>query len=241
MDADTLRRRWLAGALLTPVVARAQGLTQPSATGDTQAVRLEQRDLADFSTIEVSGGLTVLLEQGRPPRLTIDADASVARDIVSDVDGSTLKLRPRRGMVQAPARLTLVAWKIEAIELAGAATLEAREFVCKRLSVSASGASRLKIAAFTAETLAMEIDSAAQVTLGGRANELQLEAGGASVLDLAEFNVRRVKAELSGASKVTLWATDLLKGEASGGASLRYRGDPQLKVNRSGGASVARA
>lgn len=231
MDAHTLRRRLLAGAALAPLVS----------PGNARAARLEQRDLGDFTSIEVGGGLAVALEQGRPPQLRIDADEGIARDIVSEVDGATLKLYPRHGAARSLPRLALRAWNIEALSLTGAAALEAQEFICKRLRLSAGGASRLKIAAFTAETLELEVDSAAQVTLGGRANDLQIEAGGASILNLSEFNVRRVKAELSGASRVTLWATDQLQGQASGGASLRYRGDPQLKVERSGGASVSRA
>ena len=241
MKLQPLRRRLLCGAALLPAAAHADLLAAFTDKRGSGRITHEERELGGFTALEVGGAIEVTLEQGRPPRLLIDVDDNLLGEIVSEINGETLKLRPRRRFSATHLRLVLQAWKIDTLEISGASTVEAQAFVCKTLQATVGGASHFRIPTFTAERLALEVTGASRVAVGGRANDLALEASGASVVDLSAFEVRRARAELSGASVAQVWVADVLQGQASGASSLRYRGDPALKVERSGGASVSRS
>ena len=198
----------------------------------------DERELGEFTTLEVGGAIEVTLEQGRPPRLLIDVDDNLVSEIVSEVSGDRLTLRARHRFSATHLKLVLRAWKIDALEITGSSTVQAPAFVCKTLQATVSGASHFRIPAFTAERLELDVKGASRVAVGGRANDLVLEASGASVVDLSAFEVRRARAELSGASVAQVWAADVLQGQASGASSLRYRGDPTLKMEQIGRAHV---
>jgi hypothetical protein len=105
------------------------------------------------------------------------------------------------------------------------------------IDIELSGASKCDFEG-SGTTLKFDLDGASQLNVYGKMKFLDGEASGASQLNGFDLETEESNLEVSGASNAKVWVTRLLDVKASGASNVRYRGNPKVKKEVSGGSSV---
>lgn len=105
------------------------------------------------------------------------------------------------------------------------------------MSLDISGASKITGSLKTAGAH-IKASGASHATLEGSASaDCSLDASGASTLDMANYKMTNADITTSGASNATINAGGDLKIEATGASTIKYSGNPNIKVLNVSGAS----
>lgn len=105
------------------------------------------------------------------------------------------------------------------------------------IEIDLSGASKCNFDG-SGTTLKFDINGASELSVYGKMKFLDGEASGASQLNAFDLSAEESDLDISGASHANVWVTRLLDVKASGASSVRYRGNPKVEKEVSGGSSV---
>jgi hypothetical protein len=207
--------------------------------GDGNVVK-EERNVSDFTSLEVGGAFTVYLYQGNKESLTIEADKNLMEFIRTEVKGDRLKIYTEDKSINKFTKMNiyLTFVDLEMIDVSGAADLLGKgKMQFKDLTLEASGASELEME-LEVDMLRADFSGASEVELMGKAGSVRCECSGASEFDALDFMIKHGEFDVSGASDAKVNVSDMLEVEVSGAASLKYKGSPQIKSDVSGAASL---
>jgi hypothetical protein len=200
----------------------------------------EERNVSNFSKLDIGGAFKVYLSQGDQEKLVIEADGDELKDIVTEVSGSTLKIYTKSDWSTRFHEMTI--WLTfknldhidfsGAVEVTGEGTLNFTD-----LNMDISGAAEIQLA-MNADKFDAEFSGASEVDFSGNIKSGYLELSGASDFDAQELEFVNLSIEVSGASEAKVWATGTLNIDASGASDIRYKGAPKISIDESGASSV---
>jgi len=178
---------------------------------DSGKLQTQQKNLSDFTIINIQSGFHTQINQGYSYSVSITADNNVINRIDVNQTGNTLTIGLQLASIfnigTLKAQITMP--DLQEIHLSGGANANVAGFVMTHdLSVSESGGSTLKIE--------------------GQANGLSAFCSGGSGLQLSELKVNTATITMSGGSTGTINVSGRLNADLSGGSSLVYAGDPTL-------------
>ena len=242
----------------------------------------ESRSVSDFIGIDASNVFHITVTKGDVASLLIEADDAVMEYVRSEVRNGVLRLYldsgyERRTRNIKTLRATVVMQALDRVSLSGACTLTSKDLftsnafrgVCSgasqlkvnvhadRLSIGASGASKIEVEAQVAgesrlslsgaskieanlKTKNVKINSSGVSSIGltGAAADIKIDISGTSNVKADKFTVQTATVGSSGTSSVTIGVTDTLKVNSSGASSVYYKGSPTLQVSSSGVSKV---
>lgn len=189
-----------------------------------------------FNSIDVSNALEVVIEQGTPFTITVEADSNLQSNIITEIDGSTLKIYTKDnldGTNKIYVRLPV----IQQITASGASSVENKNaFTAENIKLGVSGASEISIA-LEGQSADIEASGASSVKISGRADKLSCDASGSSDINAEKLLAKNVSADASGASSVHVNPTESLTADASGSSEITYKNTPGKLVKNATGAS----
>lgn len=196
--------------------------------------RAQERKVADFTAIQVSGAMDVYITQGKQTALAVSASSDDARNaIITEVRGNTLYISLKYNMgnswknTQARAYVTIVT--PEMIDVTGASDINIVGVLKSNdLLMKLSGASNVK-GDVDLNNARFILNGASDCKLSGKASRMKLQVSGAS--DFKGYDVKCDIAELtvSGASDVQVTVEQEISVQASGASSVHYKGTPQIR------------
>jgi hypothetical protein len=200
----------------------------------------EDRNVSNFSKLDIGGAFKVYLAQGDQEKLTIEADDNELKDIVTEVVGNTLKIYTKSDWNTRYHDMTIwITFKSldhidfsGAVEVTGEGTLNFGD-----LNMDVSGAAEIQMA-IKAEKFDAEFSGASEVDFSGTCTKGYFELSGASDFDAQDLEFTELSIEVSGASEAKVWATGSLNIDASGASDIRYKGAPKISIDESGASSV---
>ncbi|WP_162428072.1 head GIN domain-containing protein [Pontibacter pudoricolor] len=204
-------------------------------------LQTQDRKVANFKGIKVSGGFLVEVKQGKQEGLRIEAEERLMDKIVSEVKNGVLHIytkgsvNSRKGM-----KAYITVNELEKVEISGGvkvvglSTFKAGDF-----QLDMSGGSNVKLA-IDAKKIFSNMSGASKVVLTGRADELKLDMSGASNVDTQELAAKRVKVSASGASKIKVNASETLQINASGASNIAYAGSPKIQAETTAASKISK-
>ena len=200
----------------------------------------ENRNVGDFSRLEIGGAFKLYISQGDKVSLTIEADQDDIKDIITEIEGNTLRIYPSRnwGNMFNDVTIWLTIKDLEyinfsgAVEVTGEGTLEFSE-----IDLEVSGAAEIRMN-FNASKFDAEFSGASEVDLAGKSTTGYIELSGASEFDAQNLEFQDLNVDVSGASSAKVWATGTLTIDASGASDIRYKGSPKVSLDESGASTV---
>ncbi|MBC7666061.1 MAG: DUF2807 domain-containing protein [Caulobacter sp.] len=187
----------------------------------------ETRSLAPFSSVSSSGTANVRIEVGKAQSITVSGDDALVREVLTEVVGTQLKIRTRRGSIELGGhdqgvRVTITLPRLTAFEMGGAG-----ESVITHMS---------------GDSLDVTFGGAGSLTADGSVHALRLNVGGVGAIDTRNLHADTVDASVGGVGSVDVWAGTSLAASVGGVGSLTYYGNPRT-VHTSGGGlgSISRA
>jgi hypothetical protein len=180
--------------------------------------KTETRTVEDFQNIETSGAMIVEVKTSKEFFVEVEADDNLLEYVKTEIDGDTLKIYSKGWLSPKNKMIVRVSMpEIDEAEASGASNISISGIQNDRLSVSASGASK--------------------ITLSGEVQSLIIDLSGASKLDANELQSKNVEVDASGASNASINASETLNADASGASRISYFGDATDVNKRTSGAS----
>jgi Putative auto-transporter adhesin, head GIN domain len=180
-------------------------------------VTTEERDIAPFTGIDVSGIGELVINQGEVEQLTVETDDNLQRIVVSEVRNGTLYLDFRTDAIVmrlSQLTFTLTVKDLDRITLSGAATIRAQSLMGTQLTVDHSGVG--------------------SVIVSGAVQEQHVRLSGAGRYDGAGLASDRATVDLSGVGSVVVNVRDRLDATLSGAGSVEYIGAPEVHTTTGG-------
>ena len=200
----------------------------------------EDRNVSNFSRLDIGGAFTVYLTQGSQEKLIIEADAGELKEIVTEVVGSTLKIYTKSNWGANFHEMTvyLTFNNLDYIDFSGAVEVKGQnELSFTDIEMDISGAAEIEMN-FKADKFDAEFSGASEIDFSGSCKTGYLELSGASEFDAENLEFQDLNIEVSGASEAKVWANGILNIDASGASSIRYKGSPKISIDESGASSV---
>ena len=194
------------------------------------------RELPEFSGIDVSGVFTVYLTQAPVFQVQIETEKVDAGNVITEVSGGVLSIEldgslPRGG--QAVVKVTAPVFK--SIKAGGVANIEGTNTIeTASFDLNVSGASKAKLDLNT-DVLKSVISGASNVHYSGAANVHNLNISGASLLRASDLITETLEVRGSGAAKIEVSVKSLAKGDISGTSNLVFEKEPEsIEISASG-------
>lgn len=200
----------------------------------------EDRNVSNFSSLDVGGAFKVYLTQGNAEKLVVEADEDEIKDIVTEVVGGKLKIYMKSNWHGNVGEMSiyLTFKQLESIDFSGAVEVKSENpLTFNDLDMDVSGAAEVTLN-MSATKLDAEFSGASELEFTGTCQKGYIEISGASEFEAENIVFTDLVIELSGASEARVNATGELKIDASGASSVRYKGGAKLTVDTSGASSV---
>jgi hypothetical protein len=181
----------------------------------------EQRQVADFSRVEVSGAYRVAWSGGKTG-LSISADDNLLPLIETEVSDGALHIHSKEPMVSTKSISVILS----------SATL---------VDVQSSGANSFRVSRISGTDLKVAAAGASDIEIDGTIEKLEVKLTGASKLNASGLQTQSASLSLVGASSADVTVASALKASISGAGSLVYSGNPgMVEQNVTGAGSIRR-
>lgn len=185
-------------------------------------VTTSEREIANFTEIELGGAYCVDIKVGDKPSLSISGEENILRYIRTHVEGDKLIIDTKKNISpRKEIRIKITVPRLESIESSGACEVYAENISSDRFKLDISGAG--------------------SVELNGRADKVEIDISGAASLQAKNLKAKSLYVSLSGASSADVFASEYLDVSVSGVGSVTYYGNPKdVKKDVSGVGSITK-
>lgn len=204
----------------------------------SEEVVMEEIDVGNFNSVELTGVGRLTIEIGEEETLVIEAEDNLIEYIETNVHGDTLQIGIRERIninPTEPISYSLTVVSLESIIISGAGNVSAPDLEAERFSVEISGAGGVDIDNLTADRLDVHISGLGSLNIGGGyVNQQNVHISGSGNHEARNMESTEASIDLSGLGNATVWATEYLKVDISGAGSVKYAGSPRVDSDVSG-------
>lgn len=196
-------------------------------------------DFRNFDELEVSDAIRVHVIAGT----SFSVEATGERNDLDDLnifvqDGKLTARYNNSWRKRQRMDIDITMPDLSGVDFSGAIDAEINDFEnLPSIEIELSGASQCDFEG-SGTTLKFDLNGASQLNAFGKMKFLDGEASGASQLNAFQLETEESDLDVSGASNAKIWVTRLLDVKASGASSVRYRGNPKVEKEVTGGSSV---
>ena len=209
------------------------------AWGDEDSTKIdEQRNLATFNAIEISGNIELVLTQDSVQKVVVSAQSEFMPHIITSVENGILLISTEKIFLNRAVKVTISSDSLQSIEAKGAATISTvQQQKFRNLSLSLVGASQAIMDVNVVNTLNLEIKGASKAELSGTAQSLKIRGVGASQVEAFKLITQNATVEMVGASQAEIHATQSIDAQAKGASHIDCQGSPKTVKQKDTGAS----
>ena len=203
----------------------------------------QERKVASFDAIEVSGAFDIILSQGSTQSVFVEADENLIKLITTKVEGGKLIIDNEKPIQHANSlKVFITVTGLKTLELSGAvdAITEGR-LTLPELSINGSGASDSKFD-LDVRNLEVNCSGGSKLKFRGIVSNASMDVSGAVDLLAYDLVADTFSLSISGAGKAQINVRKELNVDISGAGTVRYKGNPTKVIeNVSGAGSIKKA
>lgn len=212
--------------------------------GDRNVITEKRKVDDDFTRVRASNGLDVYITQGSKASITVEADENLHEIIITEVEGSTLKIYTERNIWRAKARKVhiTVSSDIEGIKATSGSDVYSEGIIrAKSIDLSTSSGADMRIEV-DADHVTSSSSSGSDLRISGKTNSHESNASSGSSISAYNLESKDVSAKVSSGADIAVHATESINARASSGGDIRYKGNPERvnKKSSSGGGISSR-
>ena len=202
----------------------------------------EDRNLAGFTSINVSNAFDVYISQGTEDAVGVSADSQDAtKNIKTHVSGGVLYISfENKGWwnwKNNKLKAYITVKNLEKLTVSGACNVSFVDAITSNnLHISVSGASDIK-GSVKVNSLKVGASGASNISLSGKATNTDFNVSGACSIKSLDLVTDNSTIVASGASNVKLTINQYLKANVSGASDIRYKGTVSRFETRTSGSS----
>lgn len=236
-------------------VLRAQDLGVHDTPG--RAMAKEERPVAaEVTKIRLEGAIDLVLKQGPTPALTVHAEQRLLPNIVTTVDGNTLRIGSKGLIVNSrkPMRVELTLPSLQQLQVLGSGDANVSGFSGESLELSLNGSGDvlfngryqrvtgklagsgdLKIDAGISESVNLELLGSGDVQASGSCKLLNAKLAGSGDLHTADLQADRVAISVMGSGDAKVFAKMSAIINIMGSGDVHVAGKPVERIIRKQG------
>ena len=232
--------------VVTAIVALLFGACTFTVGGETVKgngdVVTKERDLTNFTKVEVSKGLDCEITQGETFKVTVEADSNIHQYIKTTVTNGVLKITSKYGNYRnvSSKKVYVTMPVIDQLETTSASDLTTNGIIkSNNILLKTSSASDLT-ANVESQQITLEASSGSDLNVSGKAIKLFTLSSSGSDIDAKDLLANEVDAQSSSGSDTKVSPLLALKAHASSGSSIDYYTKPKHKaIESSSGGSIS--
>lgn len=198
-------------------------------TNDNENVISKSYSQTGFDWISVSGAIDVVLIQGTPSSVVVEADENIFENVIVETVGNNLKLSTKNNIKASVLKAVVTLPKLTKVEISGASNVNTQTtFEGKTLNLIVSGASN---GTFDVDykDVNVVLNNASSLEITGKCNQQKTKISGASDFHAEQFVSKDIFLEISGASDADVNATNVLLYKSTGASDVNYNTVPHPK------------
>jgi hypothetical protein len=231
-----------AGAL--PAVCAAPARATETGSGQPAG---EVRTVAEFQAIALAGSIDLLVRQGGPPSVRVEAEADLLPLIETVVETrqseSTLVVRWKRGDAyrgRGGVRVTVVVPRLSAVAAAGSGDVTLESLNTPALKLVLSGSGGLRFSGLVTDDLSLRLSGSGDAKGSGKARRLAIRIAGSGSVKMPDLSADEVSIGIAGSGDAEVNAQQTLDVSVAGSGSVVYSGNAAVKTSMAGSGSVKR-
>jgi hypothetical protein len=209
----------------------------------------ENRPVQGFQRVDLRSIGQVVIQQGDQEGLTVETEADLLSDVITEVKNETLILDIGRSWLDRlfqglkfthirHLRYIVQVKQLSGMSVAGAGSIETGALAADHLAIDIAGQGQITIGDLSAVELAVSISGQGTLHLAGQAGDQKIRLGGMGNYQAFDLQTRTAQVNISGNGTVNISAEDSLDVSISGMGTVQYRGSPKLSQRVSGLGSV---
>lgn len=205
-------------------------------------VKTEQRAISGVKRVTVANQGDLTIEIGEEEKLLIEAEDNLLPYLLSEVQGSELKLGTQNNTnIQStrPIRYYLTVKTLERLEVNSSGSISAPELNVDDFSIDVSSSGDIYIEALYADRLEIDISSSGNITIAtGMLGYQDISISSSGNYDAREIDALNARVKISSSGSARIWVRDELDVNISSSGNVYYRGDPRLNVRNTSSGEV---
>lgn len=181
------------------------------------------RTLSGFDKIAISGGYEkVTLKQGSAESVTIEADGVSTDDVITEIKGSTLGIRMKKGSYRnSKISISVTYRSLNELSNSGSSDIVAETPIKgDRFEFNSSGSGDFT-GAFDVKNLEVNISGSSDMKLSGKADKQAIAISGSGDIDAKELSGSEASVAISGSGDVALHVNGPVQTSVSGSGKVR--------------------
>lgn len=196
----------------------------------------------DFTNIEVSQGIDLILTQSDTKSIEVEADDNILEHVETSISSGVLTIKMEKNVSTKSIRKVTVSIPIiEALSSSSGATITNNGTIkSNSLDLDASSGSEIDLS-IEAENLISESSSGSEINLKGKALKLEANSSSGSEINASELLANEITAGSSSGSSIQVHPIVSLNAKASSGSTIKYFNLPkEVKKTSSSGGSISK-
>ena len=237
----------LASVLATQVASAT--VPTLAAHAASPATERQVREVSAFTAVAAAGSMRVIVRQGSPQRVEVEASAADQARVETEVRNGSLNIGRRREgrkmweveRFDGPVTVYVTAPTLTAVSVSGSGDLRVEGAVqAEDLLVSVSGSGSLTMPQLTARSLTTTVTGSGDATLGGSSPRHSISVSGSGEVRAVDLRTDDTTVRVSGSGNVRVNVAKTLAARTSGSGSVLVSGNPQITSSKSGSGTVKR-
>lgn len=206
------------------------------------AQKTETREVDSFESISLSIHAKVYVNQESTTSLTIKGKADDLNEIITEVEGSTLIIKRKKGNWNwknsfGKIEVYISSPKIKDLKISGSGDIIAKTPIKTNSAMYAiSGSGNLYIDDLNASTVECHISGSGNINLKGEdVKEFEAHISGSGNVDAGYLKSESASIRISGSGDCKVYATKMLNARVAGSGDIYYRGKPDMVDSKSAG------
>jgi hypothetical protein len=208
-------------------------------------IKKESRDVKDFTGIELGVPGDVYLTQGTDFAFTVEADKDILEKLVTEVEGSTLKIRTEKGFnigwIDEEIKIYITMPTVEKLSISGSGDIIAvTKIESESLLLSISGSGDISIDDLKVNDFSAKISGSGDISVSGRgkANGAEVKISGSGDVSLKDIEFANADVSITGSGDAFVIATENLTARVVGSGDITYGGKPLVDAKVTGSGQI---
>ncbi len=196
----------------------------------------------DFSSIDVSTGIQVILEQSTDKFVSVEAESNLQKLIDTKVENGVLIIEPNESInATETIKVTIRMPKIDGLQSSsGSAIKGIGTFIGDAISIDTSSAAEVNVN-LKYDNITLDASSGSSINAKGIALKLESSASSGSEIEAEELLVNDVDADVSSGGNIKIHPIVNLNGTTSSGGNIIYDIEPKsITKDESSGGNIGR-
>jgi len=211
----------------------------------------EVRNVAEFSKLGLANSVRVVLRQGSPQKVEVEASAADLARLETTVEGGRLRIGNKReegktwswsqGRFEGSVIVYVTMPTISELAVSGSGNIEVEDAIkTSTLSLAVSGSGKIMVPKLTAEKLTSGVSGSGAITVAGTCPEHEARISGSGDVRASDLRTETSNIRISGSGDGRLYASRSLEASIAGSGDVYLRGGASVNSKIAGSGRVHR-